>query len=60
MMLINYSVNARSGERSSRNDYNGAMLEAEVGGPPSKRVESTGKERKWVLSLLQPSGMLSR
>lgn len=31
-MLINYSVNARSEERSSRNNYNGAMLEAEVGG----------------------------
>lgn len=50
MMLINYSVNARSEERNSRNNYNGVMLEAEVG-EGGKRVESTGNERKWVLSL---------
>lgn len=50
MMLINYSVNARSEERNSRNNYNGVMLEAEVG-EGGKRVESTVNERKWVLSL---------
>jgi len=41
-MLINYSVNARSEERSSRNNYTGAVQKLE-GGKRSSRLERKEK-----------------